>query len=151
MDAVLRALVVYGFLLVIFRIAGERTLSSMTTFDFVLLLVIAEATQQALIGEDFSVTASLVVITTLIGLDIGISLLKDRSPLLHKLVDGVPLIIVENGKPLIDRMRRARVDESDVLQAARERQGLEHMDEIKFAVLERTGEISIVPKRNENV
>ena len=149
MDAVLRAVVVYGFLLVIFRIAGERTLSSMTTFDFVLLLVIAEATQQALIGEDFSVTASLVVITTLVGLDIGISLLKDRSTLLHKLVDGVPLIIVENGKPLTDRMHRARVDESDVLQAAREHQGLEHMEEIKFAVLERTGEISIVPKRNE--
>ena len=149
MDAVLRAVVVYGFLLVIFRIAGERTLSSMTTFDFVLLLVIAEATQQALIGDDFSVTTSLIVITTLVGVDIGISLVKDRWPLLHKIVEGVPLIIVEDGKPLADRMRRARVDESDVLQAAREHQGLEHMDEIKFAVLERTGEISIVPKRNE--
>jgi uncharacterized membrane protein YcaP (DUF421 family) len=149
MDAVLRAVVVYGFLLVIFRIAGERTMSSMTTFDFVLLLVVAEATQQALIGDDFSVTKALLVITTLIGLDIGISLLKDRWLLLHKVVEGVPLVIVEDGKPLSDRMQRARVDESDVLQAAREHQGLERMDEIKFAVLERTGEISIVPKRQE--
>jgi uncharacterized membrane protein YcaP (DUF421 family) len=58
----------------------------------------------------------------------------------------VPLVLVENGEVLSDRMRRARIDEEDVLQAARERQGLESMDQIKYAVLERTGEISIIPK-----
>jgi uncharacterized membrane protein YcaP (DUF421 family) len=149
MDAVLRAAVIYGFLLVILRIAGERTMSSMTTFDFVLLLVIAEATQQGLIGDDFSLTKALLVITTLVGLDVGISFLKDRWPLLHKVIEGIPLVIVENGKPLVERMKRARVDESDVLQFARH-QGLERMEEIKFAVLERTGEISIVPKTRAN-
>jgi len=149
MDAVLRAVAIYGFLLIILRIAGERTLSSMTNFDFVLLLVIAEATQQGLIGDDFSVTKALLLITTLIGLDIGISLLKDRWLLMHKVIEGVPLIIVEEGKPLAERMKRARVDQSDVLQAARQLKGLERMDQIKFAVLERTGEISIVPKRHE--
>jgi len=148
MDAVLRAVAVYGFLLIIFRIAGERTMSSMTTFDFVLLLVIAEATQQALIGDDFSLTQAWLVITTLVGADVGLSLLKDRWRLLRKSVEGVPLIIVEDGKPIAERMQWARVDESDVLQAAREHQGLERMDEIKFAVLERTGGISIVPKSN---
>jgi uncharacterized membrane protein YcaP (DUF421 family) len=146
MDAVLRAAVIYCFLLVIFRIAGERTLASLTTFDFVLLLIIAEATQQGLIGDDFSVTKALLLITTLIGLDVGLSLLKERSRLLHKLIEGVPLVLVENGKVLGDRMRQARIDEEDVLQAARERQGLESMDQIKYAVLERTGEISIIPK-----
>jgi uncharacterized membrane protein YcaP (DUF421 family) len=149
MDAVLRAVTIYGFLLILLRIAGERTLSSMTNFDFVLLLVIAEATQQGLIGDDFSITKALLLITTLIGLDIGISLLKDRWLLLHKAIEGIPLIIVEEGKPLAERMKRARVDESDVLQAARQLHGLERMDQIKFAVLERTGEISIVPKRDE--
>jgi uncharacterized membrane protein YcaP (DUF421 family) len=149
MDAVLRAAAIYGFLLIILRVAGERTMSSMTTFDFVLLLVIAEATQQGLIGDDFSVTKSLLVITTLVGLDVGISFLKERSQLLHKVVEGVPLVIVEDGKPLTDRMKRARVDESDILQAARAHQGLARMDEIRFAVLERTGEISIIPKRAE--
>jgi uncharacterized membrane protein YcaP (DUF421 family) len=146
MDAVLRAAALYIFLLVIFRIAGERTLASLTTFDFVLLLIIAEATQQGLLGDDFSVINAIVVIATLIGLDIGISLLKDRSSLLHKIIEGVPLIIVEDGRMLEDRMRRARIDIDDVLQAAREHQGLERMDQIKFAVLERTGEISIIPK-----
>jgi uncharacterized membrane protein YcaP (DUF421 family) len=146
MDAVLRAAVIYGFLLIIFRIAGERTLASLTTFDFVLLLIIAEATQQGLIGDDFSVTKALLLITTLVGIDVGLSLLKDRSRLLHKLIEGVPLVLVADGKVLADRMQRARVDEEDVLQAARERQGVESMDQIKYSVLERTGEISIIPK-----
>jgi uncharacterized membrane protein YcaP (DUF421 family) len=132
MDAVLRAAAVYIFLLVVFRIAGERT-------------IIAEATQQALIGDDFSLTKMMLVIVTLIGIDIGISLLKDRSRLFHKVIEGVPLIIVEDGRVLDDRMRRARIDLEDVLQAARERQGLERVDQIKYAVLERTGEISIIP------
>src|SRR5688572_31267437 len=145
MDAVLRAAAVYIFLLVVFRIAGERTMASMTTFDFVLLLIIADLTQQALIGDDFSLTKMMLVIVTLIGIDIGISLLKDRSRLFHKVIEGVPLIIVEDGRVLDDRMRRARIDLEDVLQAARERQGLERVDQIKYAVLERTGEISIIP------
>ena len=146
MDAVFRAAVLYAFLLVIFRIAGERTLASLTTFDFVLLLIIAEATQQGLVGDDFSVTKALVLVATLVGLDIGLSLLKDRWRGLHKVVEGVPLVIVEDGRVLKDRMHRARIDVDDVLQAAREHQGLDRMDQIKFAVLERTGEISIIPK-----
>ena len=111
-----------------------------------MLLIIAEATQQGLIGDDFSVTKALLLITTLVGIDVGLSLLKDRSRLLHKLIEGVPLVLVADGKVLADRMQRARVDEEDVLQAARERQGVESMDQIKYAVLERTGEISIIPK-----
>ena len=147
MDAVLRAASIYIFLLFIFRIAGERTLASLSTFDFVLLLIISEATQQAMIGDDFSLTKALLVITTLIGLDIAFSLLKDRWRLLHKIVEGVPLIIVEDGRALADRMKGARIDVEDVLQAARERQGIESLDQIKYAVLERTGEISIIPKQ----
>jgi uncharacterized membrane protein YcaP (DUF421 family) len=149
MDAVLRAAAIYGFLLIVLRIAGERTMSSMTTFDFVLLLVIAEATQQGLLGDDFSITKALLCITTLVALDVGLSFLKDRSQLVHKVVEGVPLVIVEDGRLLVDRMKKARIDESDVLQAARENQGLERLDEIRFAVLERTGQISIIPKRQE--
>ncbi len=147
MDAVFRAVFIYVFLLVIFRIAGERTLASLTTFDFVLLLIIAEATQQGLIGDDFSVIKAVLLISTLVALDIGLSLLKERWSGLDKALEGVPLVIVEDGRVLEDRMRRARVDVDDVLQAARERQGLESMEQIKYAVLERTGEISIVPRR----
>jgi uncharacterized membrane protein YcaP (DUF421 family) len=148
MDAVFRGIAMYLFLMIIFRIAGSRTLAQATTFDFVLLLIIAEATQQGLIGDDFSVTQAMLLIVTLIGLDIGLSLLKEKLPALDKWLEGTPLVIVQDGKPLQERMKGARVDEADVLVAARELQGLERMDQIKFAVLERTGEISIIPKKD---
>jgi uncharacterized membrane protein YcaP (DUF421 family) len=146
MSSVLRAIVVYVVLFLIFRVAGRRTLSQITTFDFVLLLIVSEATQNAMIGDDYSITNAMLVITTLVGLDVALSLWKRRFPSLDKFLDGVPLIIVEDGKALKDRMAKARVDESDVLTAARELQGLERMEQIKYAVLERSGGISIIPK-----
>jgi uncharacterized membrane protein YcaP (DUF421 family) len=148
MDSVLRGAAIYLFLLVLFRIAGKRTLSDVTTFDFVLLLIVGEATQQALLGEDFSLTNAFLVILTLIGLDIAISLWQQRWPRLEKWIEGVPLVIVEDGQPLHERMKRARVSEADVLTAARERQGLARMDQIQYAVLERSGGISIIPKQD---
>lgn len=82
-------------------------------------------------------------------MDIALSLWKQRSPQVEKFLDGVPLVIVEEGRPLKDRMAKARVDEDDVLTAARELQGLERMDQIKYAVLERSGGISIIPKQSK--
>lgn len=151
MDTVLRSVAVYVFLLIIFRIAGRRSLSQTTTFDFVLLLIVGEATQQALLGEDFSVTNSFLVIVTLVGLNVGISLLKRESTKVDKLIESVPLIIVEQGQLLKDRMDKARVDEADVLEAARLLQGLERIEQIKYAVLERGGAISIIPYEKDKV
>ncbi|MDP9472075.1 MAG: DUF421 domain-containing protein [Chloroflexota bacterium] len=146
MDSVFRAVAIYAFLLVLFRLAGKRSLAQITTFDFVLLLVIGEATQQALLGNDFSLINACVVVLTLLGLDVGLSLLKQRSTVLDKLVDDVAIVIVDDGRPLKDRMDKARIDESDILAAARELQGLERIDQIKYAVLERSGGISVIPK-----
>lgn len=145
MDAVLRATAIYLFLLLIFRLSGKRTLAEVTTFDFVLLLIIAETTQQGLLGNDFSVTNSFLLIVTLIGLDIGLSLLKEKFPAFGKLTEGRPVVILENGTPLSDRMQEVRVDEGDILEAARRLQGLERLEQIKYAVLERNGGITIVP------
>ena len=150
MDSVLRATAIYVVLLLVFRLAGKRSLAQITTFDFILLLVIGEATQQALLGDDFSMTNAVIVIVTLVLLDIGLSLAKRRSTLVDKLVDDVPLIILEDGRPIQDRLKRSRVDESDILMSARELQGLERLDQIKFAVLERNGTISIIPKPEES-
>ena len=146
MDAVLRAVAVYTFLLVVVRFSGKRTLAQITTFDFVLLLIIGEATQQGLIGDDFSVTKALLLVTTLLGIDVALSLLKGAWPRLALLLEGAPLVIVKDGEPVDDRMERARVDMGDVLESARSSQGLERAEQIKFAVLERDGSISIIPK-----
>jgi uncharacterized membrane protein YcaP (DUF421 family) len=146
MDAVLRGAAIYLLLLVIFRISGQRSLSSITTFDFVLLLIIGEATQQALLGEDFSFTHAMIVIVTLVGLDILLSLIKQRSPTVERWIDGLPLIVVKDGRVLHERLDKVRVDEADVMTAARELHGLERLDQIKYAVLERSGSVSIIPK-----
>ncbi|WP_435011263.1 DUF421 domain-containing protein [Tundrisphaera lichenicola] len=145
MEPVLRAAAVYGLLMVVVRASGRRTLGETTTFDFVLLLIISEATQNAMIGEDYSLTNAFLVILTLITLDVGFSLAKRRWPRLDKWVDGVPTLLVEHGRPIESRMRRARVGPDDILEAARRLHGLERMAQVKYAILERTGGISIIP------
>jgi uncharacterized membrane protein YcaP (DUF421 family) len=146
MESVLRATAIYVVLLIVFRIAGRRTLSEMTSFDFVLLLIIGEATQQALLGEDFSLTNAFLVIITLLAIDIAISLWKQHSETANRVIEGVPTILVDHGRPLKALMDKARVREEEVLEAARRLQGLERMDQIKYAVLEVSGGISIIPK-----
>ena len=146
MDSVLRGLTIYAVLFVLFRVSGRRTLAQITTFDFVLLLIIGEATQQGLLGDDFSVTNALLVISTLIGADVAMSAFQRRFPAVDRLVDGVPLVVVADGEPLRGRMTKARIDEGDVMERARVTQGLERMEQIKYAVLERDGTISIIPR-----
>ena len=146
MDPIARSAAIYVALLVCFRLAGRRTLMQMTSFDLVLLLIIGEATQNALLGNDYSVTNALLVIVTLISLNIGLSYIKQRFPVVDRWMDGLPMIIVEDGRPFKDLMARARVDESDILSAARETQGLERMEQVKYAVLEINGHISIIPR-----
>ena len=146
MESVLRATAIYVVLLIVFRIAGRRTLSEMTSFDFVLLLIIGEATQQALLGEDFSLTNAFLVIITLLAIDVGMSLWKQHSEAANRIIEGVPTILVDHGRPLKALMDKARVREEEVLEAARRLQGLERMDQIKYAVLEVSGGISIIPK-----
>ena len=145
MEPVVRALAIYVLLMIVFRIAGKRTLAQITTFDFILLLIVSEATQNALIGNNYSLTNAALVIVTLVGTEISLSVLKDKWPRLDKWIEGLPLVIVDHGQPIKEHMDKARVDESDILTAARELQGLERMDQIKYAVLERNGAISIIP------
>lgn len=146
MDLVVRATVIFVVLFAVMRIAGNRQFSEMTTFDVVLVIVIAEVTGNSLSGEDYSLTASIVVIVTLVALDVGVSLLKARSRAFDRLAEGVPILLMENGRPLRQNMRKERIDEADILAAAREIHGLESLDQVKYAILETSGTISIVPK-----
>ncbi|TRX75500.1 DUF421 domain-containing protein [Pseudomonas mangiferae] len=145
MDAVFRATAIYLVLMILFKVAGRRSLSDLTTFDLVLLMIIGEATQQALLGDDFSVTNSILVIGTLIAIDIGFSLLKNRSARIDRLIDGSPTIVIENGRVLETRLRRCRLRLDEIMEIARESQGLETVQQIKFAIIERNGKISIIP------
>jgi uncharacterized membrane protein YcaP (DUF421 family) len=150
MDSIVRAALMYAFLLLVFRLAGTRTMAQATPFDLVLLLVIAEATQQALVQQDFSITNAALVIVTLVGMDIALSRWRQHSQHVEKLLGDVPLILVDRGRPLRDRMGRVRVDIHDILEAARQGQGLKRMDEIKYAVLETNGDLSVIPWERES-
>jgi uncharacterized membrane protein YcaP (DUF421 family) len=149
MESVIRGVIVYAFLLIVFRLVGKRTLAQSTNFELVLLLIISETTQQAMVDDDHSVTNGILLILTLIGCTILLSVLKQRYRTLEKWLDDVPLVIFENGQLHHDRMNKLRVDEQDILAAAREHQGLENLDEVKYAIVERNGEITIIPRRNE--
>ena len=103
MNPVIRGLAVYLFVYIIFRILGKRSLSEITTFDFVLLLIISETTTDALIGEDYSLMACFIMLSTLVGVDLLLTLTKTKWKWFEKISDGAPLIIVDKGVPLKKR------------------------------------------------
>lgn len=146
MNSIARAAFMYVFLMLILRLSGKRTLSEVTTFDFILLLIIGDSSQQGITGDDFSVTNAVLVVTTLVFLDIVFSYIKQKYNTLEKWIDGTPLIILREGKLDEELMRRSRVDEYDILGAARKLHGLERLEQIKYAILEKDGGITIVPK-----
>jgi uncharacterized membrane protein YcaP (DUF421 family) len=149
MDTVIRACFVYFLLLLIFRIAGKRTLGEITTFDFVLTLIISEAIQQALVDSDHSMTNAFLLVVTLVGLNVLMSLIKQRSRPVERLIEDTPVIILQNDKLHRDRMDQERVDDADILAAARELQGISRLDQIQYAVVEKDGKITVVPKQGE--
>ena len=149
MDSIVRAVVVYLILLIIFRISGKRTLSQTTTFDLVLALIISESIQQALLSRDSSVTHAVLLVIGLVGSDIVFSLLKQKSQLFARVAEGIPAVVLKDGKLQEWEMNRERVDEEDIMEAARLRLGLARLDQIAYAVVERSGEISIVPREEQ--
>jgi uncharacterized membrane protein YcaP (DUF421 family) len=149
MNPVLRGVVIYLVVLIVFRIMGKRSLSEATTFDFVLLLIISEVTQQALVGQDYSLSGSIILVVTLVTVDLILNLIKDKSKAFGKLTEGTSLLIVDEGRLLKDRMRKCKVEEEDVLEAARIQFGLEKLEQIKYAILEKDGKISIIPAKNK--
>jgi uncharacterized membrane protein YcaP (DUF421 family) len=146
MPAVLRAAAIYLFLMLVFRIAGRRTLHQITPFDVVLLLIISESIQQGMIGQDNSVINAVLLVLTLVGIDVLLSVQTSRYPRNARLTSGEPILIVANGMWFPSRMKRLRVTREDVLAAARELHGLARADQILFAVVESSGQITIVPR-----
>ncbi|MDX6022096.1 DUF421 domain-containing protein [Scandinavium sp. V105_16] len=144
METVFRALGIYLILLIVFRIAGRRALMQMTSFDLILLLIISEATQQALLGDDFSVTGAALTIITLIIADIFFGYIKRKSNWIDYMLDGSPIILVENGVPAYHKMNKAGITLDDIMISARTNQGISDLEKIKFAILEKNGHISIM-------
>ena len=149
MEPVIRAVVIYFAVLIFIRLSGRRTMAELTVFDFVLLLIISEATQQGMIRDDFSMTNAIVVIVSLILADVILSLVRQKWHAVDRWFEGVPMVLIDDGKLLKDRLDRSRVDENDILEAARRLRGLENMSQIRYAVLEKDGSITHYSLRSD--
>ena len=146
MESIIRGVIVYAFLFLIVRVAGKRTLAQTSPFELVLLLIISETTQQAMVDSDHSVTNAFLLIMTLVGLSIALSVIKHHSRAASRWLEGLPVRVVRDGawdKTAADKMR---VDEAEVMTAARTTRGLERMEEVKHAAVENDGTISIVAR-----
>jgi uncharacterized membrane protein YcaP (DUF421 family) len=140
---------IYLLLLLIFRVSGRRTLNETTTFDLVLLLIIGETTQQAMIGTDDTVPGAAIAIVCLVSLDMSIGYLKRVFPAFDVLLEGKPILLIREGQIQHAAMKANGLDEQDLLEAARLSHGLVDMEDVRQAALERDGKISIVPWRKK--
>jgi uncharacterized membrane protein YcaP (DUF421 family) len=145
MDIVLRAVVIFVFLLVLMRVLGRRELSSLEPFDLIILVVIGDLVQQGVTQNDWSVTGSLLAVGTLGVLTVGVSWLSWRFPRVRPVLDGQPIVLLEDGKPIGDNLKRERITIEELASQARQQQ-IDSLDDVKWAVLETSGGISIIPK-----
>ncbi len=145
MDLVLRAIFLFAFVYGLTRIIGRRELSSLQPFDLILLIVVGDAIQQGLTQDDYSVTGAVLVIGTFALLQVFTSFLSFRFSRLRPILEGEPVIVIEDGEPLMKNLRRERLTVEEVAAQARIQQ-IESLNDVKWAVLETSGQISFIKK-----
>ena len=143
MDLVLRAIFIFAFMLLLTRIIGKRELSSLQPFDLILLIVLGDALQQGLTQDDYSLTGAVLVVGTIAVLQVFVSWLSYRFPRTRPVLEGEPVIIVQDGKVIERNLERERLTVDEVIEAARKQQ-IAHLAEVRWAVLETSGEISFI-------
>ncbi|HEX8025101.1 MAG TPA: YetF domain-containing protein [Candidatus Limnocylindrales bacterium] len=149
-ELVLRAVIVYALFLAALRLSGKRELGQFTIFDLALVLLASNALQPAITGPDISLTGAVVIIATLFALNRLVALGRSRSPFLRRILDYPASVIARNGEWLSGAVDREGLSEEDLEAAIREH-GLDSIDEVKLAVLEHDGSISVVPKEGRRV
>jgi uncharacterized membrane protein YcaP (DUF421 family) len=146
MDIVLRAALAYVFILILTRVVGRRELSTLEPIDLILLVVIGDLVQQGVTQNDFSVTGMMLAAGTVAAMTVLFSYLGYSVPRMRPVLEGEPVILVEHGKPIEKNLRRERVTLEEVAAQARMQQ-VAHIGDIDWAVLETSGQISVIPKR----
>lgn len=145
MDVVLRAAFFYCFLFILLRTIGRRQLNSMEPFDILLLIVMGDFTQQAVTQSDMSVTGGILAVGTIAMLATLTGLVNFRFPWLRPVLEGSPLILVSDGELVQENLRKQRITRDDLLEQVRLQQ-LSGLDDVRWAVLETSGQISLIPK-----
>jgi uncharacterized membrane protein YcaP (DUF421 family) len=146
MDLVIRATVIFFFILLVTRIAGRRELSDLQPFDLILLVVLGDLVQQGITQSDQSVTGTLTVIATIALLSVAVSWVSFRSPHGRRVVAGEPIVLLQDGRPIDRNLRRERITLEDIQEEARRAQ-IASLSELQWAILEDDGRISCIPRR----
>jgi uncharacterized membrane protein YcaP (DUF421 family) len=146
MDIVFRGIAVYFFIYLLTRVIGRRELGSLAPFDLILLIILGDSVQQGLTQDDYSVTGAVIAIGTIAALQVATSYISFRVPKLRSILEGEPIVIVEDGKPIARNMKRERLALEEVMEEARMQQ-IEYVDQIKWAVVESSGNISFIRKQ----
>ena len=145
MDLVVRATVIFLFVFLLTRAVGRRELSSLEPFDVILLVVIGDLVQQGITQSDESVTGTLIVLATIALLTVGLSYASFRVRRLRPLLEGEPLVLVEDGRVIESHLARERLTMDDLMAEAR-LQNLAELSDVRWAVLETSGRISFIHK-----
>jgi uncharacterized membrane protein YcaP (DUF421 family) len=146
MDLAIRAVALYLFVIFVMRVVGRRELSSLTAFDLVLLIVLGDAIQQGLTQADYSVTGAVIVVSTFAVLQVATSYLGFKSKRIRSVLEGHPVVLIEDGRLIDGNLRRQRLTPDDVAEEMRLQQILSFTD-VEWAILESNGRISFIEKR----
>lgn len=144
METVVRVFLIYIFLMFGLRMMGKREFGELAPFDLIVLLLIPELLSQSLLREDFSLTNSIIAVTTLLTLVFLTSMLSHRVRLVGRVISGAPTVVVRHGYLVTENLNRERLRPDEILDAMHQA-GLHRMDQVQWAILETDGQISIIP------
>src|ERR671923_800151 len=133
MDIALRGIVIFWFLVFVTRVMGRRELSSLSAFDLILLIVLGDAIQQGLTQDDYSVTGAIIAVSTIAALQVGVSFLRYRVDFLRPLLGGLPIVLVQDGRPIDGNLRRERLTVDELAEQARLQQ-IGSLQDVAWAV-----------------
>jgi len=146
MDIAIRAVFMFFFVYLLMRVLGRRELSSLEPFDMILLVVLGDAIQQGLTQDDYSVTGAMIVISTIGSLAVATSYLNFRIPWVRRVLDGQPIVMVQDGKVIEKNLRRERITVDELAEEARGQQ-IASLEDVQWAVFEPSGKISFIMKQ----
>src|SRR3954447_1207721 len=145
MDLVLRAAFVFAFVLLLTRVIGKRELGTMQPIDLILLIVLGDALQQGLTQDDYSLTGAVIVVGTIAVLQVFVSWLTYRFPRTRPILEGEPIIVVQDGNVIERNLHRERLTIEEIAEEARKQQ-IAQLDDVRFAILENDGTLSFITK-----
>jgi uncharacterized membrane protein YcaP (DUF421 family) len=143
-DLVIRSVIVFFAIFLVTRVVGRRELSTMEPFDLILLIITGDLMQQAVTQSDFSLSGAMVVLATIALLTVALSYVSFKVPRLRPVLDGEPLVLVQDGNVIQRNLRRERITLDELLAGARQQQ-IASLAQVRFAVLETNGAISFIP------